>query len=242
MQDVEGQGRSVISLSRRLRDSRFPVQGRLEAYWRGLRGTRRLPARADVDPRAIEDCLEYAFVLERIAPGLARFRLAGMHLNDLMGMEVRGMPLTCFFPPDDRRTISAALERVFSEPAMARIALRGEGGLGRPAMEAELSLLPLTSDFGDVTRVLGALTSVGPIGRTPRRFHVTEVTLAALTETPAPAGTAAPRPLLPCPEAATPPQPAFAEAPAPYAPPPAEPARPPRKGKPYLYVIHSNDD
>ena len=55
-----------------------------------------MPRRAEIDPRGIENALEYAFILERIAPGMARIRLAGIHLSDLMGMEVRGMPLTSF--------------------------------------------------------------------------------------------------------------------------------------------------
>ncbi|MEM1421046.1 MAG: PAS domain-containing protein, partial [Pseudomonadota bacterium] len=53
----------------------------VEAYWEGLRAGRLVPRRADVDPRGIDQALEYSFILERIAPGMARFRLAGMHLN-----------------------------------------------------------------------------------------------------------------------------------------------------------------
>ncbi|MCR9086509.1 MAG: PAS domain-containing protein [Rhodobacteraceae bacterium] len=146
----------------------------VEAYWEGLREGRLVPRRADVDPRGIDQALEFAFILERIAPGMARFRLAGMHLNDLMGMEVRGMPLTSFFVPDARPMISETLEHVFEEPATARLTLAGERGLGKPELEAELLLLPLKSDLGDISRVLGCLVARGDIGRTPRRFSVTE--------------------------------------------------------------------
>ena len=170
-------GAEVVSLAAAARDTRFPVLATLEGYWRDLRGERLLPARSEVDPRRIEDALEYAFVLERIAPGTARFRLAGMHLNELMGMEVRGMPLTAFFVPEARKRISAALEQVFDAPAIARLSLTGETGIGRPAMEARLLLLPLKSDFGDVSRALGCLSSIGPVGRTPRRFSVASETV-----------------------------------------------------------------
>ena len=61
----------------------------LRDYWQSLRRGRAVPARADVEPHGISRALDYAFVLERIAPGAARFRLAGRHLIDLMGMEVR---------------------------------------------------------------------------------------------------------------------------------------------------------
>jgi hypothetical protein len=164
---------NVVTLSDMAREARFPMLGQIEAYWNELRGNRLVPARTDVDPRRIEDLLEYAFILERIAPGMARFRLAGMHLNDLMGMEVRGMPLTAFFDPEARTTVSAALERVFTEPAIATLTLKGERGIGRPALEGRLLLLPLKSDFGEVSRVLGCLVTLGPVGRTPRRFQVT---------------------------------------------------------------------
>lgn len=153
-------------------DIRFPAVHALRRYWDDLRGPRQVPSRAEVDPRAIEETLEYAFILERIAPGVGRFRLAGMHLNDLMGMEVRGMPCTSMFMPEHRATLSRVLEDVFAGPSTALLTLAGERGVGRPAMDGQMLLLPLTSDFGDVTRVLGCLCTIGPIGRSPRRFLV----------------------------------------------------------------------
>lgn len=160
----------------------------LEAYWQGLRCGRLVPNRSDVDPRGIETALEFAFILERISPGMARFRLAGMHLNELMGMEVRGMPITAFFAPDTRRQVSDALEHVFEEPALARISLRGERGMGRSPITAELIILPLRSDLGDISRALGCLVCDGEIGRTPRRFDVCDLQLEPLFAGVAPRG------------------------------------------------------
>lgn len=169
---------NVVSLMKVMKDVRFPMMSQVETYWNGLRGTRTVPARSEVDPRRIEDALEYAFILERIAPGIARFRLAGMHLNDLMGMEVRGMPLTAFFMPDARAGVSDTLESMFSKPATARLQLAGDRGFGKPPLDAELMLLPLKSDFGDVNRALGCLATLGPIGRVPRRFSVKETRIS----------------------------------------------------------------
>lgn len=118
----------------------------------------------------------------------ARFRLAGMHLNELMGMEVRGMPITAFFAPDTRRQVSDALEHVFEEPALARISLRGERGMGRSPITAELIILPLRSDLGDISRALGCLVCDGEIGRTPRRFDVCDLQLEPLFAGVAPRG------------------------------------------------------
>ena len=141
-----------------------------EAYWEALRGTRIMPKRSEIDPRGIEAALEHAFILERIAPGIARLRVAGSHLTDLMGMEVRGMPLTTFFLPDDRRPVSNMLEEVFQAPGVATLKLESGGAVGRPSLEARMLLMPLKSDLGDVSRALGWLGTKGDIGEAPRRF------------------------------------------------------------------------
>lgn len=167
----------------------------LESYWLGLRSGRVVPNRSDVDPRGIDRVLEYSFILERIAPGMARFRLAGMHLNDLMGMEVRGMPITSFFVPDARRRISDALEHVFEEPAIARFNLTAERGVGKPENEAALLILPLKSDLGDISRALGCLVCDGEIGRTPRRFNITDMSIDALIAGVEPAASPSRNPL-----------------------------------------------
>ncbi|MGB0660168.1 MAG: PAS domain-containing protein [Mangrovicoccus sp.] len=171
---------NIVSLKRYRNTMQHSALSTVEAYWQGLRAGRVVPSRSEVDPRGIDKSLEFAFILERIAPGMARFRLAGMHLNDLMGMEVRGMPLTSFFVPDARRQISDALEHVFEEPAIARFRLVAEAGIGKPENEASLLILPLKSDLGDISRALGVLVYEGDIGRTPRRFTVSHMEVEPL--------------------------------------------------------------
>ncbi|MDF1872695.1 PAS domain-containing protein [Vannielia sp.] len=241
----------VVSLMDYNNDIRFPAVNALRNYWDRLRGGRDVPTRAEVDPRAIEDQLEYTFILERIAPGVGRFRLAGMHLNDLMGMEVRGMPLTSVFMPEHRATVSRVLEDVFAGPSIGTLTLAGERGVGRPPMDGKMLLLPLGSDFGDVSRALGCLTTIGPAGRTPRRFTVKEELVEQVrpdgADQPAPPNPASPRDrtarLLAQAEAARrDPETTggFAEPAAPYAPQPSGRAR--LGAKPRLYVVGSDDD
>lgn len=153
----------------------------IEGYWDALRGHRLVPDRAEIDPRALSGALEHAFVLERIAPGLARFRVAGMHLSDLMGLEVRGMPISAIFTPGSRPDLARALDAVFDEPARVRLSLDGEGGIGRPGLSGEMLLLPLRSDSGEVNRALGCLVMEGGLGRKPRRLTVTETDHKTLT-------------------------------------------------------------
>ena len=145
-----------------------------EAYWTALLTGAGVPMRSQVDPRGLENILEYTFILERIAPGLARFRLAGSHLNKLAGMEVRGMPLTSFFEAEARDDVTSTLEQVFAAPAVTELGLVSKGKLGRMQLQARMILLPLKSDLGDITRVLGVMVSDGAIGATPRRFTVAD--------------------------------------------------------------------
>ena len=164
----------------------FPALGRVEAYWEGLRNGRSMPARAEVDPRGIADALEYAFVLERVAPGLARIRLAGMHLGDLMAMEVRGMPITAMFLPQARRELQRVTEEVMTTPAVVRLTLGSDKGFTRPALDGQMMLLPLRDAFGHVTRILGVLETRGKIGRGPRRFMIRDVETKVLEANPRP--------------------------------------------------------
>jgi hypothetical protein len=224
-------GRKVISMLGFREQVRFLEIKQIEAYWEGLRMGRLVPLRSEIDPRGIERALEYTFILERIAPGLGRFRLSGMHLNDLLGMEVRGMPFTSFFTPAARNSVTDALELVFDGPQVAELTLAAEKGIGRPAMDAKVILLPLRSDLGEVTRVLGGLVTDGPIGRSPRRFDVTDVQMKALERGHAPATVAEPAPVK------TPAE-GFAEGQAPYT---APTEKGPDDKHPTLRLVVSND-
>lgn len=179
-------GTNVISIAPIRAAMHFPSISRVEAYWEGLRNGRLMPSRADIDPRGISDVLEFAFILEKIAPGVARLRLAGMHLNDLMGMEVRGMPITAMFLPEARRQLQTMLEAVLESPAKVRINLESEGSMSRPKLEAQMVLLPLKDEHGRPTRILGSLQAKGNIGRGPRRFKITSKAIEPLLGEDAP--------------------------------------------------------
>ncbi|MFC0202188.1 PAS domain-containing protein [Paracoccus rhizosphaerae] len=146
----------------------------LHDYWTSIRKGRAVPMRSDVDPRGISHALDYAFIIERIAPGAGRLRLAGRHLIDLMGMEVRGMPLCAFLNTSSRGRFSDVLESVFKGPQIARMTLHGKPDYARPELKAQMLLLPLRSDLQDVTRALGCLVAEGDTGVAPRRFDLVE--------------------------------------------------------------------
>lgn len=131
-----------------------------------------MPARSEIEPSGIRRGLDNCFILERIAPGSGRFRLAGRHLIDLMGMEVRGMPLCALFHPTSRGRLSDVLESVFRAPQLAQIQMHSKSDYGRPELTGRMLLMPLRSDLGDVTRALGCLVATGETGVAPRRFDL----------------------------------------------------------------------
>ena len=144
-----------------------------EAYWNSMRRDGDVPLRTEIDPRGIESLLSNAFVTEKIAPGLARLRIAGTHLCDVMGLEVRGMPLSALIEPEDRDRLADALVDLFERPAILKLSLTAKGNFGKAPLTGTMLILPLRSDLGDISRALGCLVTQGVIGSTPRRFRIT---------------------------------------------------------------------
>ena len=169
----------VLELGRRPRvNSKID---RIASYWNSVRGTRLVPSRCEIDPRGLDGILGHAFILERITGGLARFRIAGSHLTELTGLELRQMPLSALFLPSSREILADALEAVFDEPAIVRMGISSPGGFGRPPLQGELILLPLRSDLGDIDRVLGGIVFEGRIGRSQRRIEIVSQSRKSLT-------------------------------------------------------------
>jgi hypothetical protein len=180
------QGRNIVQLFATPTHPAIPALNQVEAYWHALRSGPALPRRSDINPRGLEQVLENVFLLERMAPGLARFRLSGSHLNTLLGMDARGMPFSSFFSAGSRRDIATALETVFDTPAIVRLSLRARTGIGRPPLTGHVILLPVLDDLGHPSRVLGCFSTKGKPGRAPRRFDLLEhSTRPALAPDPA---------------------------------------------------------
>lgn len=166
----------------------FPVVDSVQTHWDELRAGRTAPARAEIDPRPLAEALPYLFVAEMVAPGVARLRLCGQHLCDLMGMEPRGMPLSVFVEPEARDELAESVAQV-AQGARVTLPLRAASGFARPVLDGQLALMPLTDAQGRITRILGVLESHGPIGRAPRRFALgAPIGDVAPRRVPAPSG------------------------------------------------------
>lgn len=160
------------------------VLQQMRGYWEAQREGVLPPKRSQIDPRGLEGALSGAFILERVAPGVARFRIAGSHLAELAGCDPRGMPMSVLFEPRGRSHLGDALEQVFNGPATLEMQLEAERGVGRPALTAQVMILPLRNDWGKTDLAIGVVALIGEVGKRARRFHIARVTVTALPKAP----------------------------------------------------------
>lgn len=146
----------------------------MEAYWKSLPRTRGVPMRKDVNPVDMGGLLEDSFILERVAPGVARIRVAGRNVAKLLGIEPRGLPLTAAFLPDARADVSRHLEAAFMTPGLVEIALTSPRAVGQPTLQGKILMLPLRDDHGRVSRIMGVLVMSGRRGLGGRRFDLSD--------------------------------------------------------------------
>lgn len=190
----------IIALPRITRESTLNTMGGLRSYWSALQPAPGVvPPRLAVQPRAIEDMLQAAFLAERTAPGMTRFRVAGRNLVEALGTEPRNLPLTALLTVEAKVAALDLIEEVFAAPAVLELDLRA--GDARAAM----LIMPLTDYLGRVTMALGgfALDGTAPgamgqlslVGRTLTRLPAVSVTqpgcfaidgIMAAAEAPAP--------------------------------------------------------
>ncbi|MBK5934131.1 hypothetical protein C8N32_105168 [Rhodovulum imhoffii] len=162
----------------------FPTLEEVDAYWHGLRKGRPLPRRAEIDPRGFQNALPGCFLLERISPHEARFRVAGSALADLMGMDLRGMPFSALVVPDDRIRMRRLLDGMFRTPSRMRVEIRA-GGSHRG--DGAMLVLPLSDSGGEISQALGVVAVSGRPGAcVPQRLCLGRGQLLPLTTRPAP--------------------------------------------------------
>lgn len=146
----------------------------LKSYWERLRAGRLAPYRAEIDPREFEAALDNMFIVERIAPGNLRIRLAGMKICEIAGMEVRGMQPNHFISEPDQPRFERLLGVVMSEPAVVELDLETEAP---QTLRATMLLMPLRSDFGEINRVLGCVSLDAPFFHPPVVFTLKDITI-----------------------------------------------------------------
>lgn len=198
----------------------------VEAYWEALRTNGDIPSKADVAPTGLECALPYMMILERLAPGVSRFRFGGQVFHDLLGMSAERVPLTVLFASSCQRDIACAVDNVFQKPAILRGDLASKAGIGRPSISAQMVLMPLKDAAGGTSQALGALYFEGRLGRVPRQFSDMRLKQTRLI-LDRPYSQPDPKPLA----AYEPDQPGFS---------PKKTGRPAYTGRPRLRVIHGD--
>lgn len=167
---------AVVPLSSRVKpDQTMTILRQLEHYWRRHCRPDGAPYRSDITASALGPALPYAFLAERVAASTLRVRVAGRQLEQLAGMEVRGLPLSALFTVPARKTLTATIDAMVQRPALIELPLRLDAGLLRRAQQGRLLLLPLRDDAGGLSRVLGAIVLDDRVhGRIPVRLDIPE--------------------------------------------------------------------
>ena len=143
----------------------------LHDHWQGLREGNLPPFRSEISPREIPEVLDTLFILEHLSAGDTRVRIAGLTICEMAGMEVRGLSPSGFFTESASGRFGEVLEAVLDGPMMAELQLGTRDALGNEG-QVRMILLPLRSDFGDVSRIIGCVDRA-PIGFTaPVRFDI----------------------------------------------------------------------
>lgn len=159
-----------------------PIILDLLSYWENLRAGRIAPMRSELDPRQITGALDHTFVLEYNGPLDVRFRLAGMALCEMMGMELRGMPARALIDIGHRDELSRVLDDIVASPKIVELVLRTSSKQS-PHLNARMLLLPMQNDAGQFTRILGCLVSKEPALQTPQRFEIADVKTTRIIST-----------------------------------------------------------
>jgi len=140
----------------------------LDAYWHSLAARGGVPRRAAIDPGAIQDALEYAFLVDRVGPHHARVRITGGAVNGILGADLVGMPLSVFLTPEARVEFDDVLARCFDQSAMLSLTLVKTDAV------AQMHLYPLLDHKGRIAHLLGGIVAEGGAASGARRFDLAE--------------------------------------------------------------------
>ena len=148
---------------RRRRSDRRDLKllSQVETYWHSLAQDGQIPKRSDIDPVDLGDALSHTMIFERVEPGMARVRLAGQALNQIFGMDVRGMPASILVSPASRKAFGTHIEALFSGPSIVELPLQLARGWGRKPVTARLLMMPLCDGFAEPTRAIAVLALDG---------------------------------------------------------------------------------
>ena len=143
-------------LSGRAFRAQLVAQGQRELfdYWVRSAGSRRMPARSDLDPFSVPKLLPYIGLID-VAGGVAHasFRLAGTRLHDVYGAEITGKRLDEVFSGPAAEYWRRIHGRVVERGLPLHGVVRGPAA-GRDHIVLFWLRLPLSEDGSRVDRIL----------------------------------------------------------------------------------------
>ncbi len=138
-----------------------PTLAFLKAYWLHRRGTRPMPARADINPSDMKEHLGWVLLLD-VLPGAEdfRFRTVGTRVTEYFLQDATGKTVKEAFAPYGEDTIKAVLA-THRKVAREGVVLRVHGGaglFGRAFLDFDAIYLPLSEDGATVNMILSGFT------------------------------------------------------------------------------------
>ncbi len=138
----------------RLNHIHHPALKQLYAYWLGKLGGRLAPARADIDPVEMGQCLPHVFLLDVIGdPPRFRFRLAGTEVVTRYGQELTGR----FLDEIDLDHVAGAIIDEYKEAIGTAQPVYGQWDYRKHDgryLKYERIILPLSSDGQKIDMLL----------------------------------------------------------------------------------------
>ena len=134
------------------------VHGSVLAYWETKRGTRRMPARRDIDATDLPRVLPYLQLIEAVAPDRFRYRLVGTAIVQTFGHDYTGRFLDeLALGPERINFFASKLKAVRdnARPMFVRTQYVSAKGVH---FIANRLYVPLSENDRDVNMVLGSLT------------------------------------------------------------------------------------
>ncbi|OCJ68966.1 PAS domain-containing protein [Agrobacterium tumefaciens] len=132
------------------------------AYWDTLRGNKPAPRREDFDPTKLKHHLGDLFILVDKGERTPFFRLAGTHLCDLFGRELRDSPFSDLWPAASATFPCRVARGILQHQLPVVYDIEAEDDHGAAPLAFEMLLLPLSSDNYTAPRLLGALLPERP--------------------------------------------------------------------------------
>jgi len=129
----------------------------LLAYWNRVRGERKMPARADIDPAAIPRLLPHVFMYSVGSHGGYTIRLVGEDVVSFVGRNATGAPAGAIMPPRSAGVIVQILDAVTNERVPKFRAGKAHWLAAKSYRNYEACFLPLSADGESVDIVLGGV-------------------------------------------------------------------------------------